>query len=287
MPELPEVETMRRGLARELEDAVIRDVVVVKPDILMDGMAPGRFASQLRGRRIAAVERRGKNLLLQIDGEADGARSVLLAQVRMTGRFCVAPATDTEGSATAMHLGWSHIAARFHFEDGRTLLYDDVRRLGGFRLLSPADWRARAAELGPEPLADEFTPERLRQALSSGRAPVKNALLDQRRLVGIGNIYASESLHVAGIAPERPSSELSEPEFDNLHAAIREVLAAALDASGTSLRDYRAINGQSGRYQERLRVYDREGSTCGRCGGVIRRSVQAGRSTFSCPGCQR
>jgi formamidopyrimidine-DNA glycosylase len=287
MPELPEVETMRRGLARELEDVVIRDVAIAQPDILMDGMAPRLFASKLKGRRIEAVDRRGKNLLVRIGDEAGGTRYVLLSQVRMTGRFCVAPASDPAGSATEGDLGWSHIAARFHLEDGRTLLYDDIRRLGGFRLLSPADWQAREAELGPEPLADGFTPERLRQALSTGRAPIKNALLDQRRLVGVGNIYASESLHVARIAPERPSSELSEPEVNYLHAAIREVLGAALDASGTSLRDYRAINGQSGKYQDRLRVYDREGRPCGRCGGVIRRSVQAGRSTYACPGCQR
>lgn len=287
MPELPEVETMRRGLARELEDAVIRDVVIAKPDILMDGMAPRLFASKLKGRRIEAIERRGKNLLIRIGDAVNGTGYVLLAQVRMTGRFCVAPASDPTGAVTATDLGWSHIAARFPLEDGRTLLYDDVRRLGGFRLLSPADWRAREAELGPEPLNRQFTAERLRQSLSAGRAPIKNALLDQRRLVGIGNIYASEALHVARIAPERTSSALSESEVNALHAAIREVLTAALEASGTSLRDYRAINGQSGKYQDRLRVYDREGRPCDRCGGVIRRSIQAGRSTYSCPGCQR
>ena len=287
MPELPEVETMRRGLALELEGATVRDITILKPDILMDGTDPSDFAGQLRGRDIASVDRRGKNLLLRLSADEDRAVGVVLVQVRMTGRFAVAPATDPDGVATASRLGWSHVAARIHLEDGRSVVYDDVRRLGGFRLLSAEAWQNRDAELGPEPLAADFTAEKLAAALAGGRGPIKNALLNQRKIVGIGNIYASEALHVARLSPTRPGVDLTDREVAELHGAIRQVLSEALAASGTSLKDYRAVNGQSGKYQDRLRVYDREGQPCRRCEGKICRLSQAGRSTYYCPGCQR
>jgi formamidopyrimidine-DNA glycosylase len=278
---------MRRGLALELDGATIRQVTMLKPDILMDGMTPRDFASQLQGRRIVSVDRRGKNLLLKLPASESQTGQVVLVQVRMTGRFVVAPGSDPQGSATADRLGWSHIAARIQLEDDRTVLYDDVRRLGGFRLLSLDAWQSRDSALGPEPLAEDFTAAELTVALSGGRGPIKNALLNQRRLVGIGNIYASEALHRARLSPTRAVPDLTDQEVADLHGAIRAVLSEALDASGTSLKDYRAVNGQPGKYQDRLRVYDREGQPCNRCVGEIHRLLQAGRSSYYCPGCQR
>lgn len=280
MPELPEVETMRRDLARELTGAVLSGVRVRAPDIIMDGLRPRTFAGRLRARRITAVERRGKNLLFRFDG------GVLLAQVRMTGRFSIAGSDDPRGKRLRREIGFRHVAAEFELADGRTVLYDDVRRLGGFVLLTPEEWQRRESRIGPEPLAPRFRSRDLAAGLGAGRIPVKNALLDQRRVAGVGNIYASEALHEAGIDPRRPVGSLEPRDVQRLHRSVRSVLRSALASSGTSLRDYRMVNGQSGRFQERLRVYDRETEPCQRCGVPIARIVQSGRSTYFCPSCQ-
>ncbi len=171
-------------------------------------------------------------------------------------------------------------------DDGRTLYYDDVRRLGGFRLLSGAEWRSVEEGLGPEPLGPGFRAADLAESLSGTRSPVKLALLDQARIAGVGNIYASEALHLARIDPRRPSDSLRRDEIGRLHRAVRRVLREATGSSGTTLRNYRAVNGRSGRFQERLRAYGREGERCRRCRGTIQRIVQSGRSTFLCPDCQ-
>lgn len=282
MPELPEVETIRRDLSSTLRGATVARVRLVHDDILLPGglaASPRGFAARLRGRRIRAVERRGKNLLLRVEGDL-----VVQAQVRMTGRFAVAAPGEAE--ARAAELGFGHVAAEFTLTDGRTLLYDDVRRLGGFRLLEAGAWAERERALGPEPLADGYRTRDLAEGLGTGRGPVKNALLDQSRVAGIGNIYASEALHRARIDPRRACRDLAPEDHRRLHRALRAVLRDALRGEGTTLRDYRAINGRSGRFQERLRVYGRDGSPCRRCGAPIDRIVQAGRSTFFCAACQ-
>lgn len=286
MPELPEVETIRRELATELPGRRVTDLRVHRPDILMDGEPPAAFAGAVRGRRIRSVERRAKYLLLRLTGEEGGAHGrgaaggrVLQVQLRMTGRFVL-------GRSRPDPSEFGHLAAELELDDGRTLFYDDVRRLGGFRLLDPAEWARESDALGPEPLEPDFDVPRLRRALSGRRAPVKNVLLDQRRVAGIGNIYAAEALHRAGVDPRRPGGSLEPEEGRRLHRALREVLGEALEAAGTTFRDYRAVNGRSGRFQDRLAVYGREGRPCPRCGGDVRRVVQAGRSTFFCPGCQ-
>jgi formamidopyrimidine-DNA glycosylase len=286
MPELPEVETIRRDLAPALQGSTIAGVRIFQRDILMDGEPPRRFAANVRGRRIAQVARRGKNLLLILEPDDSQPASVILIQVRMTGRFAVAPASDRDGRKLAENVGFSHVAALFRLDDGRSLVYDDVRRLGGFRLLSEDAWRVRERDLGPEPLLPTFSARLLLAALGSGRAPIKNALLNQRRIAGVGNIYASEALHRARIDPRRICATLTESEGRRLHRGLRSVLSEALQDSGTSLRDYQAVNGRSGKYQNRLRVYDREGQPCWRCGEDIRRVQQAGRSSYFCPGCQ-
>lgn len=274
MPELPEVETIRRDLAGEVEGRGIRDARIHREDILLDGGDPEAFVERLRGRRVRRLERRAKYLIFRLDGER-----VLQVQLRMTGRFAVGrerPDPDEFG----------HLAAELELDDGRTLWYDDVRRLGGFRLMDDAAWAEASSRLGPEPLSDAFGPDALGRALAGRRAPVKNLLLDQRVLAGVGNIYASESLHVAGIDPRRPGGELDDAAVRDLAAAIRRVLRDALEHAGTTFRDYRAVDGRSGAFQERLRAYAREGEPCPRCGDEIRRLVQAGRSTYFCPGCQ-
>lgn len=274
MPELPEVETIRRELAPVLSGRRIREVCVHRADIVMDGLPPDRFARELRGETVRRVERRAKYLLFRL---ASGR--VLQVQLRMTGRFVLGtePPDPTE---------FRHVAAQLELDDGRTLYYDDVRRLGGLRLLSAEEWERIEERLGPEPLTPEFTARSLGGRLAESRAPVKNFLLDQGRLAGLGNIYASESLFRARIRPDRPARELSEPEVRRLHAAIRAVLRRALEKAGTTFRNYRAVNGRSGQFQEELAVYGREGRACRRCGEPVRRIVQAGRSTFYCPSCQ-
>lgn len=286
MPELPEVETMRRDLAPALEGATIASVCIRKPDILMDRESPRKFAESLRGCRISSVERRGKNLLLRLTPQGSQLAAVLQVQVRMTGRFAVAPDSDPGGRQLVEQLGFSHVAAQFELDDGRTILYDDVRRLGGFRLLTAEAWQRRERELGPEPLDTDFKSRDLARALGHGRASVKTALVDQRRIAGIGNIYSSEALHRARLDPRRMCRTLDETDMRRLHRGLRGVLSASLRESGTTLRDYRTVSGGSGKFQDRLRVYDREGRSCSRCGEQIQRILQAGRSSYFCPGCQ-
>lgn len=274
MPELPEVETIRRDLSAEVEGRAIRSARVHRADILMNLPTPEAFRSEVVGRRIRSLGRRAKYLLFRLD---DGR--VLQVQLRMTGRFALArsrPDPDEFG----------HVAAELELDDGRTLWYDDVRRLGGFRLLSAPDWERESERLGPEPLAEEYRPESLGRALRGRRAPVKNLLLNQELIAGVGNIYASEALHRARLDPRRPGGELDATEVERLFGAVRRVLREALDHAGTTFRDYRAVDGRSGRFQERLRVYGREGRPCRRCGEEVRRLVQAGRSTYLCPACQ-
>ncbi len=274
MPELPEVETIRRDLVPELEGRRITAVRVHHADIIIGGLASAEFRDRVEGQRILSVDRRGKWLLFRLDDE------ILVTQLRMTGRFAlgrgrVPPIAD-----------FRHVAAEFDLDDRRTLFYDDMRRLGGFLLLSEAGWSREEARFGPEPLNSDFRASDLGHALRHGRAPVKNALMDQARVAGVGNIYASEALHGARIDPTRPVSGLTDDEIRRLHRSLRRILRSSLDSSGTTFRDYRAVNGRSGSFQTLLRVYDREGEPCTHCSRIIRRIVQAGRSTYFCPGCQ-
>ena len=274
MPELPEVETIRRDLAPELEDRRITAVRVHHADIIIGGLSSAEFRGRVEGQRIRAVDRRAKWLLLRLD---DG---ILVTQLRMTGRFAVG-----RGHAPPI-AGFRHVAAEFDLDDGRTLFYDDMRRLGGFLLLSEPEWAREEARFGPEPLDSGFRASDLRHALRHGSAPVKNALMDQSRVAGVGNIYASEALHAARIDPTRSVSGLTVDEIRRLHRSLRRILQSSLDNSGTTFRDYRAVNGRSGSFQTLLRVYGREGEPCTQCSQIIRRIVQAGRSTYYCPGCQ-
>ena len=271
MPELPEVETIVRQLARALPGAVIRRVEVLKPD-LIDGEPADTFAQALEGRRIESVARRAKNIVVDTGGE------YLLVNLGMTGRLFIVREED----ASITHPG-----VRFGLADGRELLYHDVRRFGRLWRMSPEAWRAWEGELGVEPLSDDFTAKWLYDAAHRSRVAIKVWLMDQKRVVGVGNIYASEALFRARVDPRTPADELTRPQAKRIREAVREVLQESIDYRGTTLLDYRDASGEPGGFVQRLRVYDREGEPCVTCSRPISRLVQGGRSTFFCARCQR
>ena len=273
MPELPEAETIAADLRDRIRGAVIRAVSVPRPDILC-GTDPRAFEGRLRGRRLARIGRRGKNVLFELD---DGGR--VLVNLGMTGRLITSDAPN----AAEMR----HVAARFALEDGRDLLFDDTRRFGRIEVLEPDAWRARDALLGLEPLSAAFTADALRSLTRRSRSPIRNWLLDQRFVAGVGNIYANEALFRAGVRPRRGARTLRRSESDALHGGLREVLARAVDARGTTLRDYLGGGGEAGGFRPRLRVYGRAGEACLACATPIKRVVFGNRSAFYCPRCQR
>lgn len=271
MPELPEVETIVRDLGRLVTGATLSDVEVLRPD-LIEGATPAEFARGLAGARIQGVERRAKNIVFDL-GE-----SRLVVNLGMTGRLLVVPSTEP----TPPHAG-----VRFTLGDGRILLYHDVRRFGRLEHTSAEAWLARSESLGFEPLDHGFDAEALRALAARSRVAIKSWIMDQKRIVGVGNIYASEALHRARIDPTRPANTLTAAEAKALHAAVRETLQEAIDFRGTTLLDYRDAAGERGSFAERLRVYGRAGEPCPRCGAAIASIVQGGRSTFYCSACQR
>lgn len=270
VPELPEVETIVRDLARLLPGATFGMPEVLWPDVIEED--PASFAAGLRDRRVGVVRRRAKNIVLELGDDR------LVVNLGMTGRLLVARSGDPEPS---------HVAVRIPLDDGRSLLYHDVRRFGRLQRFTAAGWMAREAAFGPEPLGPEWTPERLHANTRRSRVAVKTWLMDQHRVVGVGNIYASEALFRAGVDPRRPANTLAPAEAARLHAATREVLGEAIEFRGTTLLDYRDASGAEGGFRARLRVYDRAGEPCHACGRPVERIVQGGRSTFYCGVCQR
>lgn len=276
MPELPEVETTRRGLAphilgRRIAEVIVRDTRLRQP-------VPAGFAQALRGRRVVDAQRRAKYLVLQLD---NGDR--VLAHLGMSGRLLVVE----PGLAPRAH---DHIDLLMEADDGARALirYHDPRRFGAM-LLWPAGEAGHPLldHLGPEPFSEAFSGEYL-YALSRGRkAAVKVFLMDGRVVVGAGNIYASESLHRAGIRPSRAAGSVTRPAYLRLAAAVREVLAEAIEQGGTTLRDYAGADGQAGYFAQDLRVYGREGEPCRACATPIRQAVLGQRATYWCPSCQR
>lgn len=271
MPELPEVETIVRGLAPRLEGRRLRAVEVRRPDVVA-GEPAEAFAAALTGRQIRRLRRRAKYVVAELD------EGVLLGHLRMTGRLHL-QAPDTPLPTAAALLFW--------LDDGTLLVYADVRRLGRWRRLPTAAWEAEAARLGPEPLEPTFTAQELAKRLARSRRPLKVWLLEPRNLAGIGNIYAAEALFRAGLDPRRPASSLTLADARRLHAAVRQVLTEALAHQGTTLRDYRTADGADGAFRRWLRVYGRAGAPCVACGAPLERIVQSGRSTVFCPRCQR
>lgn len=271
MPELPEVETIVRDLDGLVRGRTIREVTVPRPD-LIEGEEPARFTEGLQGRRIKRVTRRAKNIVFRLDGDER-----LVVNLGMTGRMLV----GAPGEPSPAHLG-----VRFLLDNGREMFYHDVRRFGRLWRMSGQAWTEWEAGLGVEPLAPEFTPELLFDLTRRSRVAIKSWLMDQRRIVGIGNIYASEGLFRAGTDPRRPAHTLSRGEAARLHDAIRQVLSEAIDYRGTTLLDYRDARGERGGFRDWLRVYGRAGLPCPTCNREIQRIVQGGRSTFFCDNCQ-
>jgi formamidopyrimidine-DNA glycosylase len=270
VPELPEVETIVRDLRRLVAGARITDAEVIRPDLI--GGDSREFEIRLRGARISAITRRAKNLVFDLGEER------LVVNLGMTGRMLVVEA----GAALPTHLG-----VKMALHDGRSLLYQDVRRFGRLEVLGADEWAERDAAMGVEPLSDDLDAAVLHRLTRGSRVALKTWLMDQRRVVGVGNIYASEALFRARLSPRRAAQRLTRRQAEVLVEAIRSVLQEAIDFRGTTLLDYRDASGERGEFSRRLAVYDREGDPCRVCASPIRRIVQGGRSTFFCPTCQR
>ena len=273
MPELPEAETIVRGLRRAVVGERIVRAEVRKPDILRE--AKRSFSPKVRERTIVAVERRAKNVLIRLDAER-----LIAVNLGMTGRL-LPFRSPPRGSARP-----THVAVRFRFASGGVLLFDDVRRFGTVECLTTAEWQPRSDAMGPEPLADDYRAEALQQGLRRSRTPVRSWLLDQRRIAGVGNIYAAEALFLAGIHPRTPADQIDPARAKALHGSVRHVLRDAIEAGGTTIRDYRTAEGEMGAYAVQLFVYGRDGEPCLRCGSTVARMVFANRSAFFCPTCQ-
>ena len=283
MPELPEVETVRRGLCPVMEGYVIDRAEIRRPDLRWP--FPENMAARLTGATVLHLRRRSKYILADLDtGET------LIIHLGMSGRMLIenAPTAKFHYDATQAS---KHDHVTFHMSSGATVTFNDARRFGAMDLVPTADiddhWLLR--KLGPEPLGNRLTPDYLRVALKTKASPIKSVLLDQRIVAGLGNIYVCEVLHRTGISPKRQAKNIGIARTDRLVPAIRDVLTDAITAGGSSLRDYRQTDGELGYFQHSFAVYDREGQPCrtNGCAGEIKRIVQSGRSSFYCPRCQR
>lgn len=272
MPELPEVETIVRGLAGPLRGARIARTRVLRADLLR--VSSRQFRGRLVGRSVTGVERRAKNILIALDSQ-----DRLVVHLGMTGRLLLGSSPGNPPKST-------HPGVVFTLADGRSLVYDDVRRFGVLEVLSPQAWAAREAKMGPEPLEDRFTLRLFQESLQSSRSPIRSWLLDQRRVAGIGNIYAVEALHRAGIHPQAPACSIEAPKVAALRREIRRVLRTAISRKGTTLRNYRDADGNQGGNAPSLLAYGRADNPCTRCGDTITRIVFGNRSAFLCPTCQ-
>ena len=283
MPELPEVETVCRGLSATLAGQVLSRVDQNRPDLRFP--LPERLPERLAGRRIERITRRAKYILMHLD---DG--QILMIHLGMSGRMMVSPPEEAAGFTPQAH---DHVV--FHAADGAVVAFNDARRFGMMDLVPAGelDRHRLLADLGPEPLGNEFNAPYLSSRLAGRRTPIKSALLDQRVVAGLGNIYVCEALYRAGISPKRLAASVAGARAERLVPAVREVLNAAIAAGGSSLRDYVQTDGELGYFQHAWTVYGREGEPCGDCDcdvaatGGVRRLVQAGRSTFYCPLKQR
>ena len=271
MPELPEVESTRRDLAREVAGRAIAQVLVRDPRLRWP--VPAGLPRKLAGQTIGEIRRRAKYLLVGI------GNGTVLVHLGMSGSLRLLDAHTAPG----LH---DHID--LILDDGRCLRYRDPRRFGCWLWTGADPARHRLlAHLGPEPLGPEFDGQRFHGRLRGRSAPIKNLLMDSRIVAGVGNIYANEALFVAGINPRRPGGGVARRRIDRLVYAVREVLSVAVHAGGTTLRDYSRTDGASGGFAGRLNVYGREGEPCPRCSDPITRTTLAQRSTWHCRKCQR
>jgi formamidopyrimidine-DNA glycosylase len=278
MPELPEVEVVRTGLASLLLGRKLQSVTAFRADLRY----PLPDFSPLLEKKIQAIRRRSKYLLFdfEVDGESDMCESLTLVwHLGMTGQFHVLPKATPAGA---------HEHVRFDFDDGSSLRYRDARRFGYAGLMAKNDWVQHAwfKRLGPEPLFDEFDIECLLAHCRGRKAPIKTLIMDAHVVVGVGNIYAVESLFLAGIHPMRAAGRISKQRLQVLVDAIKTTLSAAIQAGGSSISDFVQVDGKPGYFAHNFHVYGREGESCTACDAKIRKITQAGRSSFYCSNCQ-
>lgn len=283
MPELPEVETVRRGLEPVMTDQMITLAKVNRPDLRWP--FPENMAQRLTGQTVLRLRRRSKYILADLSSD-----ETLLVHLGMTGRMLVSG--DVLGQFHQDHApAQKHDHVVLDFASGARVTFNDARRFGAMDLMPTDSWEAHhlLAKIGPEPFGNEFNEGYLVDALRGKNTPVKSALLDQRIVAGLGNIYVCEALFRAGISPKRVAGKISTKRVTSLVPIIRDVLSEAIEAGGSSLRDFRQADGELGYFQHNFDVYDREGEACRKieCKSDIRRVVQSGRSSFYCATCQR
>lgn len=276
MPELPEVETVRRGLQPAMEGHVITSADIRRPDLRWP--FPDNMAQRLTGKTVERLRRRSKYILVDLS-----SGETLLIHLGMSGRMLISPDNHPE------HQKHDHVV--LDMGNGTRITFNDPRRFGAMDLFltDQAESHWLLEKIGPEPLGNTFDENYLADQLSGKNTPIKTALLDQRIVAGLGNIYVCEVLHRAGISPKRKAGQISGPRIASMVPIIRDVLQEAIEAGGSSLKDHRQTNGDLGYFQHNFRAYDREGEPCSTngCGGEITRIVQSGRSTFYCAQCQR
>ncbi|MEQ8588048.1 MAG: bifunctional DNA-formamidopyrimidine glycosylase/DNA-(apurinic or apyrimidinic site) lyase [Thalassobaculaceae bacterium] len=276
MPELPEVETVMRGLATRLDGRSLAEVEARRRDLRWP--LPERMAARLTGRRVIGLRRRAKYILVDLD---DGTSWII--HLGMSGRMLISDGPKPELEA--------HDHVVFRTDDGTWVRFNDARRFGMMDLWPTAEVERHKLlkGIGPEPLGNAFSGPALESALAGKYTPIKAALLDQKVVAGVGNIYACEALHRSGISPRRLALNVWGGRAERLADAVKAVLTEAIAAGGSSLRDHRQVSGELGYFQHTFRVYDRAGETCPTpaCTGTVKRLVQSGRSTFYCPRCQR
>lgn len=279
MPELPEVETVCAGLRGVLEGRVLTHVAVRRPDLRFP--LPPDLSDRLTGARVTRIDRRAKYILVRLE-----SGDVLIMHLGMSGRINLW--SPDQGKPPPLH---KHDHVVFTAGNGVRIVFHDPRRFGFMDLTDDATLPTHPyfARMGPEPLSDAFTSDVLSAALKGKKTPIKAALLDQRVVAGLGNIYVCEALFEAGISPKRLAASVAGQRAARLVPAIKEVLTRAIAAGGSTLRDYARVDGELGYFQYQWKVYDREGEPCSRdgCTGTVKRIVQSGRSTFYCAGCQR
>jgi len=273
MPEMPEVEIIRRYLDTQVAGKTIMNLDIRLPRMIKWPDVEG-FRALVTGRTIKSMNRRGKYLLMELDND-----SKVVFHLRMTGRLVYEPTGETSDH---------HARVIFHLQDGASLVYGDTRTLGTIHGLKPQElgMLKGLAEMGPEPLSAEFTAEYLYKTAKQRKVAIKSFLLNQKYIGGIGNIYADEALFLAGIHPLRPANSLTQAECSSLWESVNKVIAAGIADGGTTFRDYQNGEGGKGSHQEHLYVYGRKGEQCRNCGAVIERITVGGRGTHFCPKCQ-
>lgn len=281
MPELPEVETVRRGLSPAMEGQRIDRLEVNRPNLRFP--FPEQFQARIEGATITRMGRRAKFLVCDLD-----THESLIMHLGMSGRFTV----NNAATADFHHdpgTDPKHDHVVFHMQNGATVTYNDPRRFGFMELWATDnfDGYERTKSLGPEPLSNGFNADYLDAALQAKAAPIKAALLDQSVVAGLGNIYVCEALFRSGISPRRKAASVVGKRNQRLAPAINEVIAEAIAAGGSSISDFANASGELGYFQKQFSVYDREGEACNTCGQPIKRIVQSGRSSFYCGSCQR